>query len=75
MWANAFQYFVLAFDSLVLVGVPILFELAAGLLVDFLLDIELSLVEHSDVVGQDRNFDLWAFSPIERWLPSLDEEA
>ena len=70
---NALQDLVFAFNCLVLMRIPVLLELAACLLVDFLLYVELSFVQYCDVVCQYSNFNLRPFCSIERWLPPLDE--
>jgi hypothetical protein len=46
MRTDALQYLVLARNGFILMRGPVLFELSASLLVDFLFDIKFSLVEY-----------------------------
>lgn len=55
--------------------IPVLFEFTTRLLVNFLFYIELSFVEHSDVVCENCHLNLWSLSAVEGRLPPLDEEA
>ena len=54
---------------------PVFLELTACLLIDFLLDIEFTFVQHRDIVCQNSHFNLGSLSPIKGWLPSLDEKS
>ena len=74
MWANALKNLILSFNSLVIVTIPVLFELAACLLINLLLNVKLTFVENSDVICEDGDIDLRTFSAVEGWLPSLNEE-
>ena len=73
MRADALQDLVFAFYSSLRMTIPVLLELTACLLVDLLLDVELSFVQNCDVVCQNSNFNLRSLCAIERWLPTLDE--
>ena len=50
-------------------------DLPADLLVDFLLDVVFSFVQHCNVVGEHCDFNLWTLSSVERRLPPLDEKS
>ena len=75
MRTYALQDFVLAFQNVVFVVFPVLFEIAAGLLVYLLFDVEVALVEDRDVVAENRDFDLWTVESVEGGAPSLDHDA
>jgi len=75
MRTDRLQYFIPGFDLFAFVSFPERLDFLADLLVDFLFDIVLAFVQHRDIVRKHCHFNLWALSPIERWLPSLDEES
>ena len=74
MWADALQNLILSFNCLIIMRIPVLFELAARLLINLLLNVKFTFVENSDVISKDGDINLRTFSAVERWLPSLNEE-
>jgi hypothetical protein len=51
MGTNAFENLVFALQHIILVILPVRFEVRACLLIDFLLDVEVSFVKHCQVVS------------------------
>lgn len=75
MWANRFNNFVFALKNIIFMILPVFLKIRTSLLIDLLLDIKVSLVEDSDIISKNGNFNLRSIEPIKWTLPPLNKDS